>query len=142
MKNLPPNLVKLSLSMTSFTDITSDICTLSSLTTFSMSYCELTNVVLPLCLYNVPSISIMNSGVRLPEELTSLDIEVGRKGLNIPGTDASRLIFNIPADEIRGLSTLDLSGTGVSGSFNLSQLIFAFPRVQDLYLGKQSYRVD
>lgn len=135
MKNLPPNLVKLSLSMTSFTDITSDICTLSSLTTFSMSYCELTNVVLPLCLYNVPSISIMNSGVRLPEELTSLDIEVGRKGLNIPGTDASRLIFNIPADEIRGLSTLDLSGTGVSGSFNLSQLIFAFPRVQDLYLG-------
>lgn len=127
MKNLPPNLVKLSLSMTSFTDITSDICTLSSLTTFSMSYCELTNVVLPLCLYNVPSISIMNSGVRLPEELTSLDIEVGRKGLNIPGTDASRLIFNIPADEIRGLSTLDLSGTGVSGSFNLSQLIFAFP---------------
>ncbi|EFO61752.1 Leucine-rich repeat protein [Giardia lamblia P15] len=139
MENLPSNLVKLSLSMTSFTNITPDICHLSSLNTFSMSYCELTNVTLPLCLYNVPSISIMNSGVRLPEELTSLDIEVGRKGLSIPGTDASRLVFNIPADEMRGLSALDLSGTGVSGSFNLSQLIFAFPRVQDLYLGGNNF---
>ena len=139
MKNLPPNLVKISLSMTSFTNITSDICRLTSLDTFSMSYCELTNVTLPTCLYNIPSISIMNSGIRLPEELASLTIDTGRRGLSIPGVDASKLTFTIPADEMRELGTLDLSGTGVSGSFNLSQLIFAFPRVQDLYLGGNNF---
>lgn len=135
MANLPPGLVKISLSMTSFADITPDICGLLDLEVFSMSYCELTNVTLPMCLYRIPSISIMNSGIRLPGELTSITIDHGRKGLSIPGADASRTVFYVPSDEMRELSTLDLSGTGVSGTFNLSQIVFAFPRVQDIYLG-------
>lgn len=135
MANLPPKLVKISLTMTSFTDITSDICSLLDLETFSMSYCELTNVTLPMCLYSISSISIMNSGIHLPEELTSIDISPERKGLSIPGADASKLTFNMPLDEMRELTSLDLSNTGVSGSFNLSRMIFAFPRVQDIYLG-------